>query len=428
MSIISLFDKSFLQSLTVDESVWFDRFFYPVVCPIFYVETLADLSKRPRGDRSADAEVRIIADKFPEMSGTPCADYFNMAVHNLIGVFQPPMDGRIPRSGGRNVSGGNRVGVVFDEAPEMAAFRRWQNQEFYEVERRFAAGWRAALHTTDLTHIATALRGTSLNTQSCKTLADVKKLADELIQSRDKAFDRLRFAVEFFGIGPRQHERIIRNWDFSGKAPLHEYAPYAGFVLTIEVFFHIALAAGLISRDRASNRTDIAYLFYLPFCMTFVSSDRLHRRTASLFLRPDQEFVWGIDLKADLARLDAHYKATLSETERERGLIGLIHTPPAEGDYLVTELWTRHLRPESLHEPDVLEGMGAEAQAKVVEELTAFTQGAPLPTDQEALDDDAIEAVTVERRISKRKGNWWQLPKDLQDQTAVQNVPHSVEI
>jgi len=40
-----LFDKSFLQSLTLDESVWFDNFFYPVVCPIFYLETVADLKK-----------------------------------------------------------------------------------------------------------------------------------------------------------------------------------------------------------------------------------------------------------------------------------------------------------------------------------------------------------------------------------------------
>jgi hypothetical protein len=65
---------------------------------------------------------------------------------------------------------------------------------------------------------------------------------------------------------------VSARFDFSGKAPLHEYAPYAAFVLTIEVFFHIALAAGLISPDRASNRTDIAYLFYLPFCTTFVST------------------------------------------------------------------------------------------------------------------------------------------------------------
>ena len=91
MSIISLFDKSFVQSLTVDESVWLDRFFYPVVCPIFYVETLADLSKKPRGDRTADTEVRIIADKFPEMSGTPCGEHLSMAVLDILG---PAANGR----------------------------------------------------------------------------------------------------------------------------------------------------------------------------------------------------------------------------------------------------------------------------------------------------------------------------------------------
>jgi hypothetical protein len=144
----------------------------------------------------------------------------------------------------------------------------------------------------------------------------------------------------------------------------------------------------------------------------------LHRGTAPLFLRPDQEFVWGIDLKTDLARLDAHYKATLPEADRERGLIGLVGAPPTVGDYLVTELWKRHLRPEALHDRNAAEGMSAEAQAQLVEELTAFTQGAPLPSGDEALDDDAIEAVSVKRRVTKRKGSWWQLPKDLPDRPA----------
>jgi hypothetical protein len=260
-----------------------------------------------------------------------------------------------------------------------------------------------------------ALRSSGVTTQSCKTLADAKHLADALIQAADKAFDRLRFAVEFFGVGQQHHKQIIQNWESSGKPPLQEYAPYAAFVLTIEVFFHIALAAGLISPDRASNRTDIAYLFYLPFCMAFVSTDRLHRRTAPLFLRPDQEFVWGIDLKADLARLDAHYKSTLSEADRERGLIGLVGAPPTEGGHLVTELWKRHLRPEALDDRDVTEGMSAEAREKLAEELTAFTKGAALPRGAEALEDDTIEAVSIERRITKRKGSWWQLPKDLQN-------------
>jgi hypothetical protein len=228
-------------------------------------------------------------------------------------------------------------------------------------------------------------------------------------------FERLRFAVTFFNVEQPRHKQIIERWTLSGKPPLHEFAPYAAFVLMIEVFFHVALASRLISPDRPSNRTDIGYLFYLPFCMAFVSSDRLHEQTAPLFLRDDQEFIWGLDLKADLRRLNAHYQAVLSEAERERGLIGLVGAPPIDGGYLVTELWKRHLRPGALQDREILEGMSAEAQTKLVAELTAFTQGAPLPLGQE-ISDDAIEAVTVERRISKKKGSWWQVPKDLPDQ------------
>jgi hypothetical protein len=43
-----IFDKSALQSLSVDESVWLDRFFMGNITPLFYVETLADLEKKVR--------------------------------------------------------------------------------------------------------------------------------------------------------------------------------------------------------------------------------------------------------------------------------------------------------------------------------------------------------------------------------------------
>ena len=68
-----LFDKSFLQSLSLDESVLFDHFFIPVICPLFYVETLADLEKAVRQGRTPEEEVGIIAQKTPEVHGTPCA-------------------------------------------------------------------------------------------------------------------------------------------------------------------------------------------------------------------------------------------------------------------------------------------------------------------------------------------------------------------
>ncbi|HUB16087.1 MAG TPA: hypothetical protein VMB34_29340 [Acetobacteraceae bacterium] len=138
MGPIALFDKSFIQSLSLDESVWFDHFFPPVVCPIFFVETVADLAKTPRDGRTAEGEVRIIASKLPEMHESPCVEYSEMSLANLMG-HELPMDGRVPRPGGRTVSGGGRTGTVYDQSPEDAAFQRWQNEKFAEVERLFAA-------------------------------------------------------------------------------------------------------------------------------------------------------------------------------------------------------------------------------------------------------------------------------------------------
>jgi hypothetical protein len=98
---------------------------------------------------------------------------------------------------------------------------------------------------------------------------------------------------------------------------------------------------GLIGGERPSNRTDIAYLFYLPFSMVFVSSDNLHQRTAPLFMRPDQAFVWGIDLKQALKAINDHF-LQLPEEERDRGISAFAHSPPAGN--LVAELWDCFMR------------------------------------------------------------------------------------
>ena len=100
-------------------------------------------------------------------------------------------------------------------------------------------------------------------------------------------------------------ERYVREWLNAQAAGAYiDYDPDSGryalsaehaIALTDESspaylpgFFQIALGAGLIGGERPSNRTDIAYLFYLPFAMVFASSDNLHRRLAPLFMRPDR--------------------------------------------------------------------------------------------------------------------------------------------
>jgi hypothetical protein len=407
--LTTLFDKSFLQSLSVDESVWFDQHFMPVVCPVFYVETLADLAKQPTERGLAENEVRKIADKFPQMSGYPCASHFTMIIGDLLGEVAP-MDGRVPIPGGRHVKAGDRCGIVFDESPEALAFIRWQRNEFLTLERLYASGFRRTLAALDLKAQRDILHSFGIDQKIVKSLIDAKAFASAIGCGTDKTFERLRVLVTLFDVPAHLHEPILRRWHESGCPPLSNFAPYAAYALTIELFFQLALAnPNLISTERPSNRMDIAYLFYLPFSQVFVSSDKLHRKCAPLFLRDDQQFVWGIDLKADLARINTHY-LTLPESERERGVMAFAHLPPKTADSLTAQIYDRfgkHWR-EGSYEVS-LDDDARKALAGDILSLTESTETIPVPDDP---DDPIFHMRTLARSVHKRKGSWWQLPKD----------------
>jgi hypothetical protein len=94
------------------------------------------------------------------------------------------------------------------------------------------------------------------------------------------------------------------------------------------------LAADLISPNRPSNKIDIAYLYYLPFCMVFTSNDNLHAQTVPLFLRKDQVFIAGMKLKADFHKLDDHY-SQLPDDVKETGICGSHKRLPLKANILL---------------------------------------------------------------------------------------------
>ena len=304
----TLFDKSFLQSLSLDEAVLFDHFFYAVIAPLFFVETLADLEKAVRNGRTPEQEVGIIAMKTPQLHGAPVVLHHTLAVKNLMGM-QLPMDGRMPLAGGRPVIVGQKRGLNYDHSPEAKAFARWQERKFLEVEREQAKYWRSAIASLDLPTIGERMRGVGISSQSCKSLDDAYLLAENFISERSQHFNRMKLALIVLNFPEHLERQFFERWRNVGYPSLADIAPYAAFVAKVELFFQIALGANLISADRATNRVDISYLMYAPFSDIFVSNDKLHRACARLFLRQDQLFVWGEDLKADLKALDLRYKA-----------------------------------------------------------------------------------------------------------------------
>jgi hypothetical protein len=398
----TLFDKSFLQSLSVDESVWFDHFFLTNVCPLFYIETLADLEKSVPG-RTPEQEVRIIAEKFPER-GKPSPLHAELLASELLGN-PVAMTGQILVAGGQPVKASGRTSLVFEQSHEEDAFHRWQNEEYREVERRYARVWRGWLSALNMGETAEKLRSMGVNAHSCKSLEEAKDQAVSLVAPASSEVMSLALAF----VPQRLHPQILQRWNDAQRPPLADYAPYVAHVLTVELFFQIAQAAKLID-ERPSSRVDISYLFYLPFCMMFVSNDRLHKRCAPLFLRGDQEFVWGLDLKAGLGEIDAHYQQ-LPENTRKKGIFSFAHDPPEVGDGLVAKLWYRllpGLREDRESTPS--DQSASLSDPPTAEDITAIAEAPPLSPDEVDFDLADPDSVLFKRKMRRKKGSWVQIP------------------
>lgn len=405
MGPTTLFDKSFIQGLSVDESVWFDRFFLPVVCPMFFAETMSGLAKPPQGRVSPEEQIRRIADKFPDFSSMPCVAHITAAIGNLLG-HPVPMNGQIPIVGGRRAKTDDLSGFVVDPTPESGAFGRWQNGEFLELERDFAGAWRSTMTGLDVDGVKTMIQRAGIDASSCKSFTDCRSAGLALTSDLSPRGNPLELAMLFIGAEGDVRDQILTRHKSLGEPRLAAFAPYAAYVLEVEVFFQVAVAAGLIGSTNPSNRLDIMYLFYLPFCMLFVSSDDLHRRAAVVFTREDQQFVWGPDLKAGLAQLNEHYLG-MPEEDRAQGVLALAPHPPLDDSFFVTRIWDGMMPGwrERMTRP-ARRGDGPTAE-QIMEMAKAFDASASDGRAAGGPDDAAV----VTRKVRAEKGSWVQIPK-----------------
>jgi hypothetical protein len=295
--------------------------------------------------------------------------------------------------------------------PEELAFSRWRQGKFYDVEKIAAATWRQSLAELDLNKVASELRSVGIDGKSCKTLDQARDMARAVVSNTTHIMSALSLAITFLRIPQHLHRPIIQAWEREGRRALNVFAPYAAHIVAVEVFFQFALAAHLIASNRPSNRTDIAYLFYLPFCSLFISSDNLHRRTAPLFMRANQEFIWGIDLKSGLRNLNTHF-LQLPEHVREQGVMSFAGSPP-DGN-IVAEIWDRHLRPGYRAEQDRPRESNPERDAELIKRFKEFRKEQTLPADQ--VQDLDPEMISVSHSVHRKRGSWWQVPKDTPDE------------
>jgi hypothetical protein len=219
------------------------------------------------------------------------------------------MTGQIP-SRGQPTKVLSTSSIVHDRLPEAEDFLRWASFNFTQADHEVSVEWHNNISGLDLDTITDAFKSIGINQKICPSLQKAKSLAETLVNRPNKSATDIQIELNFLGVPSELHQAILDRWAAEGSQPLLSFAPYAAYLLTVETFFYIARAAGLIPLS-TSSWMDLCYLYYLPFCMIFVSSDKLHKRCAPLFMREDQQFVWGGDLNNDLilepfAKLQKH--------------------------------------------------------------------------------------------------------------------------
>jgi hypothetical protein len=177
-----IFDKSALQSLNLDESVWLDSFYTTNITPLFFVETLADLEKQMRSGRTPEQIVGSIARKTPEQQATANVHHYSILMDELSGHLHIDLDHPKPViGGGQPVMLGDTKGMIFRQSPEEEAITRWQAGEFLEVERNTAKAWRRALKLVNNETYYEAFRRMYETYQKPKNLLALKALVDGIL-------------------------------------------------------------------------------------------------------------------------------------------------------------------------------------------------------------------------------------------------------
>lgn len=407
--LMTIFDKSFIHGISLDEAVVFDAHFFTNITPLFFVEVLGDLEKGDITDTGArNALVKSLAAKTPSYHSYPNVPHTALAANELLG-HPVPMK-RVPVvAAGRRVQTEKGLGTVFPEPPEVTAKNRWHDGLFEKEEYQLAKSWREALAANPAA--MQSLLGGSANRFTFKDFPQAKKKADDLIDSGSR-LTTLKALLAIL-LPPNLHDRAMKRWKDAGGPPLREFAPYSVHILTVDLFKILAMGSGIMSIDKTSNYVDLAYLYYLPFAELFVSTDKLHRNSAPLFMDEKQHFIWGNDLRPVLATLAAEYLA--HPQIEELGLIKLAGDRRFEAGTFMGDLMDR-MRPgkrTSKHDEDFSSRLTPEAEAKLVEMLKRQIESPPPGADADLGQEDQMKAI--QRKVAGRRGSFAFLPKKVRD-------------
>jgi hypothetical protein len=347
---LAIFDKSFVESLNVEEIDEFSYWFSPVCPPTLISEIIADLKHpKPRAGRIPDELVKTLARKMSSAHGAEPAPVNKLVVGDLCGnrvsmIGQVPIDVEAPHVRVNR----DGTGVLIDETPQQEMWWRWASGDFSTDDEATAIAWRSGLAAVDLEELRDQWRPFAKWIGPSSDLRDVVNAVDAFMSTPRRDFQQ---EIVRLGLSLVSAETWQRNAAYNyliqlgRRALVRDYAAYAASVVRLYLVFATGLARGFIG-PRPSHSVDLQYLFYAPFCMVFISGDKLHRDLWEAgAVTTTATYADGARLKADLKERAARRKEMTPDDYTARNQQYGLFPEPIPGS-LVNETWSRYMSPE----------------------------------------------------------------------------------
>ena len=87
--------------------------------------------------------------------------------------------------------------------------------------------------------------------------------------------------------------------------------------------------------------------------------------------------------------------------------------PPKKGNFLITEIWDRHLSGWREKVEIDLTDKNIKHE-KIVEHLKKFTEAPTLSSEDVDFDMTNTDSLSLKRMVSKKKGSWFQIPAHME--------------
>ena len=393
-----ILDKSTLQSLSPDEIFILNKFYFIHITPVLLMEILGDLKKPTKNGLSED-KVKLLANKILPSDSAIGAHFMHLIIASLSGY--PVEMGRRPHiAGGVQVeSESGEKGVVFEVSQEEKALNNWKIGNFTEAESLLSEQWRESTKALDLEAFKRDSKQKMKILKSPRNIEQLHHYLSSFLTQEELQTGLLQSLIEAIRLDFGMAQKIFLRWEQSKYKLIKDFSPYAYFFLKVLTLFQLGLTFDLIG-TRATNKIDLEYIYYLPFCMIFISNDKFHKSITGTFLSSDQAFVDGEDLKKDLANLSNEWNK-LKEPRKAAWEAKYGHGPPARSDCLTYILWKRFWPKWKPGKKTERTKRSPEEEAKLIEKIRNLESS---PVDHGAwkssFDDPKVDFLIRKREVS----------------------------